>query len=179
MTEEKTWWVILLGGIVTLAFGAIILAWPAMTLTFLITIFGSLAIVLGAFGVIRSLFLIKEDKSWWILLIEGILGIIIGIVVFVWPIGTIAFLVYFIAAWLVITGISGIVLGSMGKSAITIVIGILALIFGIFVLFQPPNYAVELLLSLIGIIAVIRGIALIINSIVVAVAGKKARQAKA
>ncbi len=177
MTEEKTWWVILLGGIVTIAFGVIILAWPTMTLTILITIFGSLALAFGAFGVIRSLFLIKRDRSWWILLIEGILGIIIGILVFVWPIGTIAFLVYFIAAWLVITGITSIVLGSMTKSAMMIVMGILSLILGIFILFQPPIYATATLLSLIGIFTVFRGIALIVISIMVAVAVKRAKKA--
>ena len=85
---NEAWWVILIAGIVTLGFGIILLAWPLMTLTFLVTYFGSLAIVFGAFGVIRSLFLIKRDKNWWILLIEGVLGIIIGIMVFAWPINT-------------------------------------------------------------------------------------------
>ena len=176
---KEPWWVILIAGIVTLAFGAIVLAWPLMTLGFLVIFFGTLAIVFGVFGVIRSLFLIKQDKNWWILLIEGILGIVIGILVFVWPIGTTIFLVYFIAAWLIITGITAIAHGSTAKSSAMIVMGVLGLILGIFIFFRPPLYATATLLLFIGFFAVFRGIALIIDSIVIAVAQKRARKAEA
>jgi uncharacterized membrane protein HdeD (DUF308 family) len=176
---KEPWWVILIAGIVTLAFGAIVLAWPLMTLGFLVIFFGTLAIVFGAFGVIRSLFLIKQDKNWWILLIEGILGIIIGILVFVWPIGTTIFLVYFIAAWLLITGITAIAHGSTIKNTGMIVLGVLGLILGIFIFFRPPLYATATLLLFIGFFALFRGIALIIDSIVIAVAQKNARKAEA
>lgn len=175
---NEPWWVILIAGIVTLAFGVIILAWPLMTLGFLVIFFGTLAIVFGAFGVIRSLFLIKKVKTWWIILIEGILGIIIGIMVFVWPIGTTIFLVYFIAAWLIITGITAIAQGSTVKNTAMIVMGVLGLILGIFVFFRPPLYATATLLLFIGFFAVFRGIALIVDSIVIAVARKRAKKGK-
>jgi uncharacterized membrane protein HdeD (DUF308 family) len=175
---NEPWWVILIAGIVTLAFGAIILAWPLMTLGFLVIFFGTLAIVFGAFGVIRSLFLIKKVKTWWIILIEGILGIIIGILVFVWPIGTTIFLVYFIAAWLIVTGITAIAQGSTVKNTAMIVMGVLGLILGIFVFFRPPLYATATLLLFIGFFAVFRGIALIVDSIVIAVARNRAKKGK-
>lgn len=172
---NESWWVILIAGIATLAYGAIVIAWPLMTLAFLVTFFGSLAIVFGAIGVIRSLFLIKEDKNWWILLIEGILGIIIGIMVFAWPFGTTVFLVYFIAAWLLITGITAIAHGSTTKNSLMIVNGIVSLMLGIFIFFRPPFYATATLMLFVGFFALFRGIALIVTSIVVAVARRKER----
>lgn len=176
---DQPWWTILFAGIVTLAFGTIVITWPLMTLGFLVIFFGALAIVFGAIGIIRSFFLIKKDKNWWILLLEGILGIIVGIMVFAWPIKTSIFLVYFIGAWLIITGITAIAQGGTAKNSGSIVTGILGLMLGIFILFRPPFYATATLLLFIGFFAIFRGIALIVDSIVIAVAQKRARKAKA
>ena len=171
---QGPWWVILIAGIVTLAFGVIILAWPLMTLAYLVIFFGILAIVFGIAAVMRSFTLIKREKTWWILLIEGILGIAIGIFIFVWPLSTTIFIVYFIAAWLIITGISAIVSGSSAKSSIAIVSGVISLILGIFIFFRPPLYATATLLLFIGFFAIFRGIALIVDSIAIKVAANRA-----
>ena len=168
------WWIILIAGIVTLAFGAIVLSWPLMSLAFLVTFFAILAIVFGVAAVIRSFTLIKKERTWWVLLIEGILGIVIGIFVLVWPISTTVFLVYFIAAWLIITGISAIVSGSSGKSSLMIVYGVVSLILGIFIFFRPPLYATATLILFIGFFAIFRGIAMIVDSIAIKVAANKA-----
>ena len=168
------WWIILIAGIVTLAFGIIVLSWPLMSLAFLVTFFAILAIVFGVAAVIRSFTLIKKERTWWVLLIEGILGIVIGIFVLVWPISTTVFLVYFIAAWLIITGISAIVSGSSGKSSLMIVYGVVSLILGIFIFFRPPLYATATLILFIGFFAIFRGIAMIVDSIAIKVAANKA-----
>ena len=168
------WWVILIAGIVTLAFGFIILSWPLMSLAFLVVFFGILAIVFGIAAMIRSFTLIKKEKTWWVLLIEGILGIVIGILVLVWPGATTIFIVYFIAAWLIITGISAIVSGSSGKSSLMIVYGVVSLILGIFIFFRPPFYATATLILFIGFFAIFRGIGMIVDSIAIKVAASKA-----
>lgn len=174
---KEPWWVILIAGIATLAFGAIILAWPVITLGFLVIFFGTLAIIFGVLQILRSFFLIKRLKNWWVLLIEGILGILIGIFVFVWPIGTTVLLIYFIAAWLVITGITAIAHGSSSKNTSMIVLGVLGLILGIIVFFRPPLYATATLILFIGFFALFKGIAMIIDSIVIAVTQRKTKKA--
>lgn len=175
---NEAWWVILIAGIVTLGFGIMLFAWPLMTLSFLVIYFGSLAIIIGAIGVIRSLFLIKRDKNWWILLIEGILGIIIGIIVFAWPLTTTVFLVYFIAAWLLITGITAIAHGGATKNPLIIVNGVIALMLGVFIFFRPPLYATATLLLFIGFLTIFRGISLIVVSIVAAAARSRTKKAE-
>ncbi len=171
---QGPWWVILIAGIVTLAFGFIVLAWPLMSLAFLVIFFGILAIVFGIAAIIRSFTLIKREKTWWVLLIEGILGIAIGIFIFIWPATTTIFIVYFIAAWLIITGISAIVSGSSAKSSIGIVSGVISLILGIFIFFRPPFYATATLLLFIGFFAIFRGIAMVVESIAIKVAASRA-----
>jgi uncharacterized membrane protein HdeD (DUF308 family) len=168
------WWAMLIAGIVTLAFGFIVLSWPLMSLAFLVVFFAILAIVFGIAAMIRSFTLIKRERTWWVLLVEGILGIVIGILVLVWPGPTTIFIVYFIAAWLIITGISAIVSGSSGKSTLMIVYGVVSLILGIFILFRPPLYATATLILFIGFFAIFRGIAMIVDSIAIKVAANKA-----
>ena len=173
---SEPWWALLISGIVTLAFGAIVIAWPLMTLSIWIISFGILAIVLGVFSVIRSLFLIKKNKNWWILLIEGILGIVIGIMVFTWSISTTISLVHFIEPWLIITGITTIVHGSTAKNTSLLAMGFLSLILGIFMFFSPHLYSTETLILFIGLFTVFRGLAMIVYSIEIVVAQKRAKR---
>jgi uncharacterized membrane protein HdeD (DUF308 family) len=177
---QGPWWVILIAGIATLAFGFIILGWPLMSLAFLVVFFGILAIIFGIAAVIRSFTLIKREKTWWVLLIEGMLGIAIGIFIFIWPIATTIFIIYFIAAWLIITGMSAIVSGSSAKSSIGIFSGVISLMLGIFIFLRPPFYATATLLLFIGFFAIFRGIAMIVESIAIkAAASRAAKEATA
>ena len=159
------WWLILIAGIVTLAFGAIILIWPFMTVSFLVVFFAVLSIVFGIAGLIRSFTLIKKQKTWWVLLIEGILSIAVGIMVLVWPFSSVIVLIYFIGAWLLVTGITATATGSTAKNSMVIVYGVLSIILGIFILFRPPFYAATTLIFFVGFFAIFRGIGMITNSI--------------
>jgi uncharacterized membrane protein HdeD (DUF308 family) len=175
--SQEPWWVLLISGLLIGAFGIVLLASPLATTSFLVILFGIFAIIFGAIAFIRSFFLIKEDKYWWVLLIEGILGIAIGILVFVFPIETTVVLIYFIAAWLIVRGIFTIANGSSAKSGLTIAMGVVALILGIFVLFRPPAYAMATLLGFIGLFAIIRAITLIVQSIVIPIQRKNREKA--
>src|SRR3989442_14723222 len=81
---------------------------PGITLTFLVYLFGAYAIISGVAAAATALRYTKED-GWALLLVEGILGILVGVVAFVWP-GITAFVFLFlIAAWAIVTGIMPIV----------------------------------------------------------------------
>ena len=174
---QGPWWAILIAGIVALIFGCVIIAWPLMSLYYLKIFFGLFAIIIGLVAMIRSFTLIKKTKTWWIMLLEGILGIIIGICVFAWPVSTLIFIVYFIAAWLLITGISAIVSGSNAKSGLVITWGVCSMLLGLFIFFRPPFYAAMTLVIFLGFFAIFRGIAMIAESIAYKVATSRAEQA--
>ena len=52
----------------------------------------------------------KRERRWWLFLLQGLAGIIVGIMAFVWPgITALVLLLYIIAAWAIVTGIFEVV----------------------------------------------------------------------
>ena len=75
---------------------------------------------------------------WWALLIEGMLGIVAGIVIWSWPVASTLTLVYFFAAWMVVSGIFQVAAGIQLRAAIDnewlfILGGAISIAFGIWV----------------------------------------------
>src|SRR6266567_3146496 len=95
-------------GIAAILFGILTFVWPNLTLSVLVLLFGVFAVVSGITAVaaaVRN----REEQGWGLLLFEGILGILAGVVALVWPnITALAFL-YLLAAWAIITGIMELV----------------------------------------------------------------------
>jgi uncharacterized membrane protein HdeD (DUF308 family) len=171
VVDRESWWLLLVAGIITLVLGILIVVWPMASATVLVVIFGVAVILIGIVAFVRSFTLIKKTKTWWVLLIEGIVGIVIGIVLFSWPVWTTAILAYFIGAWLVISGIIAIIFGAVQKNVFPILSGILSLIVGFLVLFSSPLYALATLIFVFGILSIFRGIILIIQSIILKKSG--------
>jgi uncharacterized membrane protein HdeD (DUF308 family) len=169
----RSWWAVFIAGLAVLAFGSWLLARPLVAVGTLIILFGALSVVFGTFMVINSLLLIKLTLNWWIVLVEGIISIIIGVMVLVWPVATLVVTVYFIAAWLIVSGITATASGATERNGLAITMGLLSFILGIFIFFRPPVYSVGTLLLFIGIFAVFRGLGLIVNSIINATAGRR------
>jgi len=99
----------LVRGILGILFGVLALSVsPVITLLVLVYLFGGYALVGGIVAAALALRYTKE-QGWALLLVEGLLGILAGIVAFVWP-GITAFaLLFLIAAWAIVTGIMQIV----------------------------------------------------------------------
>src|SRR5690348_6039742 len=105
----RNWWVFAVRGVAAVIFGVLAILWPVLTLQTLILLFGAYALVDGIFTVISGIAAHERNQHWWMLLLQGIAGIIIGVLTFLWP-GTIALvLLYFIAACEIVTGILEIV----------------------------------------------------------------------
>src|SRR5690606_2566406 len=112
------------------------LIWPGLTLTTLILLFGTYVLVVGVFAVINGIRSYVERERWWAELLEGIIGIVVGIVTFVWPDLTALTLLTIIAVWAVITGIMEIIAAIQLRKAITgewmmVLSGLLSIAFGV------------------------------------------------
>jgi len=171
IVDRESWWLVLVAGIITLILGILIVSWPEISTKVLVLIFGISIILISIVAVIRSFTLIKQTKTWWVLLIEGIVGIIIAIVLFTWPVQTTAVIAYFIGIWLVIVGILAIIFGAVQKSFWPILNGILSLVVGFIVLFTSPSAALATLVFVFGIVSIFRGIIMIVQSIIIKKAG--------
>jgi uncharacterized membrane protein HdeD (DUF308 family) len=101
---HENWWAIALRGAIGIVIGVVAFLLPFPTLVALVWLFGAYAFLDGVFSLV-AVWRRGMTRSWWMMILEGILGIATGIMSFVWP-GIIALaLVYVIAAWAVVTGV--------------------------------------------------------------------------
>lgn len=132
----------------------------------LLALFGAYALVDGIFTIISSLTRRMTNPNWWVVLLEGIAGIVIGILTFFMP-GITAFaLLYLIAAWAVITGVLEIIAAVQLRKEIDNewllgISGVLSIIFGLFAFFFPGAGALSIVL-IIGAYAIVFGILMIV-----------------
>ncbi len=162
----RNWWLLLLRGIVAIIFGLLALAWPAITLQVLVILFGAYVLVDGFFTVITVLI---EKAHREVLLLEGVAGIIVGVLTFIWPNITALVLLYLIAAWAFITGVFEIIAAVRLRKDIEGewllgLGGILSVIFGVLLAIRPTSGALAVI-WIIGAYAVLFGILLIILSL--------------
>jgi uncharacterized membrane protein HdeD (DUF308 family) len=163
---ERKWWTFAVRGVVAVIFGLLALIWPAQTLVSLVLFFGAYAFLDGVFAIVTGIASIGHYDRWWAVLLEGIVGVAIGLLTFLRPNITALGLVYSIGAWAFITGIFEIVAAIELRRVITdewmmILSGLLSILFSV-VLFVFPGAAGLSLVWLIGIYAIVFGISIIV-----------------
>lgn len=151
--QAENWWALVLRGIVAILFGLAILAWPGFalfTLRLLVVIFGIYALVDGIFAIVSTIRAIQQRTQWWSHLLEGIVGIVVGLLVLFWPGITAVLLLYLIAAWAIITGIFKIVAAIPSTDWLMIASGGVSVLFGLLLIAVSDRGA----LAVVQIIAV-------------------------
>jgi uncharacterized membrane protein HdeD (DUF308 family) len=162
----QNWWMYAVRGVIAVIFGVMALIWPGQTLQALVLVFGAFALVDGIFAIFAGIASYRYFERWWAVLLEGIVGVVIGLLTFFWPNITALVLVYFIAAWALITGIFEIVAAIQLRREVTgewilILSGLLSILFGVLLFFFPGAGAVSVI-WLIGVYAIVFGISEII-----------------
>jgi uncharacterized membrane protein HdeD (DUF308 family) len=166
MTLARNWWLLVLRGVLAVVFGILAFVWPEATVTALVILFGAFMLVDGVFALVAAWRQAERKMTWWPTLLEGLAGIAIGIITFVWP-GVTAFaLLYLIAAWALITGILEIVAAvrlrrEIRGEWILALIGVASIVFAILVFLFPGEGAVAIVWA-IGAYAVVFGILLVL-----------------
>ncbi|MDQ3231603.1 MAG: HdeD family acid-resistance protein [Pseudobdellovibrionaceae bacterium] len=100
----RSWSMWMVRGIVALLFGLVALISPFATLASLIMVAAAFMFVDGIFAFF-SLFSRRGSPFWWTSFFEALVGVGLGLALFMWPgIGLLTFL-YFLAGWAVVSGI--------------------------------------------------------------------------
>jgi uncharacterized membrane protein HdeD (DUF308 family) len=162
----RNWWAVALRGLFAVLFGIAAFVWPGLTLLSLVWLFGIYAVLDGIFSIVSAVTNRQENDRWWLLLIEGLIGIAAGVIAFIWPGLTAIALVYLIAAWAILTGIFEIAAAIRLRKEIEgewllVLSGILSLIFGVVLMIWPASGALALL-WVIAAYAIVFGVMLII-----------------
>jgi uncharacterized membrane protein HdeD (DUF308 family) len=105
------WWAILAEGVVGITAGIAAVVWPAITSMILLYIIAVWAIITGALRVFGSYYLRQEIEREWFLGLGGVLSVVFGLYLLVWP-GTGALsLVWLIGLFAVLYALTLVALG--------------------------------------------------------------------
>jgi uncharacterized membrane protein HdeD (DUF308 family) len=139
-------------GIVAVLFGILALVWPKITLVVLVLLFGIFAVISGITAVAAAL-RTRGEQGWGLLLFEGIVGILAGVVALVWPGITALVFLYLLAA--LSFPMSG------GRTVLMVLAGLVSVVFGVLIAFQPASGLLAVV-WLIGIYAIVVGVLYIV-----------------
>ncbi len=106
---RRTWWLLLLRGLMAIAFGVLSWVQPGISLAALVMLFGVYALIDGVAGVWASMAGHNDDGHWWVLLLWGVVGVGVGTLTLSAPGLTALALLFYIALWAVATGVLQIV----------------------------------------------------------------------
>lgn len=158
---NRIWWLLLLQGIAALIVGILFLTNPGASSVGLTLVLGIWLLVQGILELVHIF--VEDHKAWYWNLLWGILGIFAGIIVLGNPlISTViagTTLVFVLAFSAILMGIIALIRGFQGGGIWQIVLGVLNIIIGVYLLFNPLGAAVALPWVL-GFFAVIGGIML-------------------
>jgi uncharacterized membrane protein HdeD (DUF308 family) len=162
------WWTLLLRGILAVIFGVLCFGYPGLTLIVLAIMFGAFALVDGIFTIFSAVSAPKGQPRWWVTLLEGIAGVVIGVFALFMPGLTAFWLLYLIAAWAIVTGIFEIVAAIRLRKEITgewllILRGVALVLFGLLIVFMPGAGALAIVWW-IGAFSLVVGILFIVLS---------------
>ncbi|MFN4257833.1 MAG: HdeD family acid-resistance protein [Gemmataceae bacterium] len=145
-TVAKNWWMLALRGALVLIFGITfgILGFlnPTALFSVLVIVYGAFALVNGVFALAAVTLGQVPGPRWWAVVLEGVCGILIGLIIFFWlPAAELA-IILLIAAWSIVTGIFEIVAAFQLRQEIQgefwlFLSGVLSVLFGLLVMVFP------------------------------------------
>ena len=176
--SKRTWGELFFGGVIALLFGIIASVWPGRTLMTIMVFFGVFIAVEGIITVAISIMRRAIYERWWLAMIGGIIGILIGVLTIAHPFGTTLFLLYMIAVWALITGIISIITAIRLRKQISnewylILSGAVAVIFSFFI-FAWPKAAAMTIMWIISVFAILFGILLLVLALRIRKVAKEA-----
>jgi uncharacterized membrane protein HdeD (DUF308 family) len=162
----RNWWVLLIRGLAAILFG--ILTWlrPGLSLATLVLLFGAYALADGLLAMWAAIAGRHEHEHWWVLLLEGLTGIGVGLLTFMVPGLTAIAILFYIAVWAIARGVLEIAAAVRLRKEISgefflILGGLASVLFGFLLMARPWPGALAVL-WLIAAYAVIFGVILVL-----------------
>ena len=161
----RNWWVVLLRGLVAIFFGVLTWAKPGISLAALVLVFGGFALADGVLALWAAVTGRRHHEDWWVLLLEGLVGIGIGLLTFFAPGLTALAILFYIAVWAIARGVLVILTAIRLRHVIRgelwlMLAGLASVVLGILLMARPGEGALALLWLIAGY-AVVFGVLLV------------------
>src|SRR5271166_2008896 len=157
----RNWWTLALRGLFAVLFGIMAFAWPGSPWGHWCCSTAPTPSLTACSRSPRRWVGRTVGVPWWALLIEGLAGIVVGIITLLWPGITALVLLYLIAFWAVVTGVFEIVPAIRLRKEIRgewllALSGVLSVLFGVALIVSPGAGALAVV-WLIGAYAIVFG----------------------
>jgi uncharacterized membrane protein HdeD (DUF308 family) len=103
-TSVSRWWLVAVG-MFGIAAGIVTFVWPGITALLLLYFIAAWAVATGVFQIIGAIQLRKEIEGEWFLILQGVLAVVFGLVMFVMPGAGALALIWVLAACAVLYGL--------------------------------------------------------------------------
>jgi uncharacterized membrane protein HdeD (DUF308 family) len=161
----RNWWAVALRGLAGILFGVITFVSPGISLAALVLLFGAYSFADGVLSIVSAVRRRGADR-WWLLLLQGIVGIGAGVVTLLWPGITAIALLFVVAAWALVGGALQVAAAIRLRKVITgewllALGGVLTIALGVLLVLFPGPGALALVIW-IGAYAFVFGIVLLV-----------------
>lgn len=166
---RRTWWSLVLRGLLGIALGAIILWRPIESIATFALVIAIWALFNGVVQIVHAIDLRAVFPQWWVMLIGGIVGVAFGIAAFYYYPGlSLAFAVVWSAWWLLLTGGFAIYVAMQERQldlpwGWTLVYGLAAIVTSAFAFMNPP-ITLAAIMGLIAGFAIVGGVVLLVGA---------------
>lgn len=173
---NRTWWVFLIGGVASVAFGVLAFVNPAAALFVLAIFFSAYVLVDGAVNIWGALNH-REMDGWWIILLLGAASVLVGGYALLVPPVSMAVFIYVVAFIAMFVGLLTLFLGWKVRAQtpnewILYLTGALSVLFALLILFKPDVGGLSVV-YLIASWAIVIGILRILFAFAIRKAGKR------
>ena len=161
----KSWWVLVLRGVLAILLGVLALANPGTTVATLVLWIAIFLIIDGALALLTTTARWKEREDKWLHVAEGVLSILLGILILNAPEMTLFLVVLYAAVWSIMAGITRIAMAIQLRKEIEgetwlALSGLLSIVFGILVIAQP-GIGLATIMWMLGLFLILAGVVLI------------------
>ena len=161
----ENWWAVALRGVFGILFGFVAFMSPVSTMIALALLFAAYLFVDGVFGIVSAVRAAQRHERWGLLLAEGALNIVMGVIAALVPASAVFAFVIITAVWALVTG--GLMLAAAFRLHVAhgrlwlALGGVASLVWGLLLISSPFTGAVVLTWWL-GAYSVVFGVFLLV-----------------
>ncbi|MEM9671101.1 MAG: HdeD family acid-resistance protein [Cyclobacteriaceae bacterium] len=161
----KNWWMLVLKGALLIIFAVLAFVNPTLTAATLAIWFSILIIADGVFTIIAAIQSWQQREDKWLILAEGGISLLLGLLLFFMPGVTLLVISFTIAFWFIFSGVARIAMAIQLRKEIKgegwlILGGVLSVLFGLLI-FARPILGYGSLMWIIGFCSLLAGVVLV------------------